>query len=60
MTDNLLCDAIVKDLCPICDYWQFITDGPIITINNPFKIYFKGRVYLPYEIEKQDICEKGL
>ena len=34
--ENLLTGAVVKGLYPVCDYWQLVTDAPIVTIYNPF------------------------
>ena len=53
--ENLLSDAVVIDLYPVCDYWQLITDGPIITINNPIEISYNNRVYLPGKIGRHFI-----
>lgn len=53
--ENLLSGAVVMHLYPVCDYWQLITDGPIITINNPIEISYNNGVYLPGEIDKHFI-----
>lgn len=45
--ESLLSDAVVTDLYPVCDYWQLVTDGPVITINNPIEISYMNKVYLP-------------
>ena len=44
--DNLLMGAVVKELCPVHDYWQLVTDKPKVMINNPFQIMRRGEVLL--------------
>lgn len=44
--DNLLMGAAVKELCPVHDYWQLVTDKPKVMINNPFQIMRRGEVLL--------------
>lgn len=44
--ESLLSDAVVTDLYPVCDYWQLVTDGPVITINNPIEISYMNKVYI--------------
>lgn len=58
--ENLLSDAMLMDLYPVCDYWQLITDGSIITINNPIEISYNNAVYLPSEIDKRLIIGKKI
>lgn len=52
---DLVTGAVVKKLQQIEDYWQIITNGPIVTINNPFFIAFQGRTISPIECN-QEIC----
>lgn len=42
--DNLLVGATVKALCSVHDYWQLITDQPIVTINNPFQVIYNDEI----------------
>ena len=58
--ESLLSDAVVTDLYPVCDYWQLVTDGPVITINNPIEISYMNKVYLPYEIDKSLITGRRI
>ena len=46
--DDLLIGSIVKKMQPVEDYWQILTDGPIVTINNPFEITLLGK-HMPME-----------
>lgn len=57
---DLLSGAVVKDFYPICDYWQLITDGPIVTINNPIVIFYQNKSYFPHEIEKEFVSGKKI
>ena len=41
--ENLLTGAVVKGLYPVCDYWQLVTDAPIVTIYNPFRVLDGGQ-----------------
>ena len=41
-------------------YWQHVTDGPVITINNPIEISYMNKVYLPYEIDKSLITGRRI
>ena len=47
--ENLLTGAVVKGLYPVCDYWQLVTDAPIVTIYNPFRVLEGGRALPPPE-----------
>lgn len=38
-TVDFLTGAVVQTLCPVCDYWQLMTDGPIVSIYNPFQLF---------------------
>ena len=58
--ESLLSDAVVTDLYPMCDYWQLVTDGPVITINNPIEISYKNKAYLPCEIDKSLITGRRI
>ena len=58
--ESLLSDAVVTGLYPVCDYWQLITNGPVITINNPIEISYKNKVYLPCEIDKSLITGRRI
>ena len=44
--NSLLKGAVVKELCPVHDYWQLVTDRPKVMINNPFQIMRRGEVLL--------------
>lgn len=44
--NSLLMGAVVKELCPVHDYWQLVTDRPKVMINNPFQIMRRGEVLL--------------
>ena len=44
--NSLLMGAVVKELCPVHDYWQLVTDKPRAMINNPFEIMRRGEVLL--------------
>lgn len=50
---DLLTGAVVKKLQQIEDYWQLITNGPIVTINNPFLIVFQSRTISPIECNQK-------
>lgn len=44
--NGLLMGAVVKELCPVHDYWQLVTDRPKVMINNPFQVMHGGEVLL--------------
>lgn len=44
--NSLLMGAVVKELCPVHDYWQLATDRSKVMINNPFQIMRRGEVLL--------------
>lgn len=36
---DFLTGAVVQELRPVCDYWQLVTDGPIVSLYNPFQVF---------------------
>lgn len=53
--NDLVKGAVVEKLQQIEDYWQLITNGPTVTINNPFSISFQGKTISPIECNRE-IC----
>lgn len=57
--NDLLIGSVVEKVQPVEDYWQILTDGPIITINNPFEITLFGK-HIPVETASKVIVGKKI